>query len=127
MLPRNTKKNLNIYREKAAEIKAGYEKYLDDIISEMKRRIVKITSVVPNPEIDRLEEEIKQKENAKKITKDVPSFEKMGLDETLFVLKRFYKNNLELINDAILECVEKFETAGVNVVPEDFYYSIHAK
>ena len=127
VLPKNTKKNLNIYKEKAAEIKAGYETYLDDLISEMKRRIVKITSPVPNPEIDRLEEEIKQKENAKKITKDVPSFEKMGLDETLFVLKRFYKNNLELINDAILECIEKFENAGVNVGTEDFNYSIHAK
>ena len=127
VLPKTNKKNLKIYKDKAIEIKANYETYFKDILAEIKRRKVKILSLTPNPEIEKLKKQIEEKSYIKKANKDIPSFEKMELDEILFVLKRFYKNNLELVNDAIVRCLEKFEMVGIILSENDFNYSIHVK
>ena len=127
VLPKNNKKNLKIYQDKAAEIKNNYEEYLEDILSEIKRRVFKITSIKPDPEINKLIQEIAEKSDVTKFNKNVSSFEKMQLDEYLFVLKRFYKNNLELVNEAIVKCVEEFQIAGIGIRAEDFSYSVYAK
>ena len=127
VLPKNTKKNLKIYKDKASEIKVGYEDYLKNILAEIKRRKVRITSLSPNPEIKKLQEQIDEKSYIKKANRNIPSFEKMELDEILFVLKRFYKNNLELINESIVKSLEKFESVGVILSENDFNYSIHVK
>ena len=54
VLPKNNKKNLQEYKFKAAEIKQNYTTYLDQILAEMKRRTIKIKSVVPDPKIEKL-------------------------------------------------------------------------
>ena len=127
VLPRNNKKNLQLYKLKAAEIKQTYATYLDQILSEMKRRAVKIKSVEQDPKIEKLTQELKYMEKIKLLDKNTTSFEKMGLDETLYILRRFYKNNLELINDAIVNCLDKFRIVGVNLTAEDFGYSVYTK
>ena len=127
VLPKNNKKNLKIYQDKASEIKNNYEEYLEDILSEIKRRVFKITSIKPDPEIEKLTQEVKEKSEITKFNKNVSSFEKMQLDEYLFVLKRFYKNNLELVNEAIVKCIEEFQFAGISISSEDFNYSVYAK
>ena len=58
VLPKNNKKNLQAYKDKAAEIKQEYNTYLDEILSEMKRRMIKIKSIVPDPKIEKLTQEI---------------------------------------------------------------------
>lgn len=50
------------------------------------------------------------------------SFEKMKLDVTLFEIRRFYKNNLEKVNNNIAECIKKFEKVGIKLTEEDFNY-----
>ena len=127
VLPKTTKKNLKAYKDKAEEIKDGYEAYQKDIVAEIKRRRIKITSIAPNPEIDKLKKQISEKSYIKKANKNIPSFEKMELDEILFVLKRFYKNNLEIVNEAIVKCLEKFEMVGVILTEHDFNYSLYVK
>lgn len=127
VLPKNNKKNLQAYKDKAADIKRNYVTYLDEILSEMKRRTIKIKSFVPDTKIEKLEQEIKYMDKIELLDKNTTSFEKMGLDETLYVLKRFYKNNLELVNDAIVKCLEKFRIVGINLVADDFNYSIYTK
>ena len=54
-------------------------------------------------------------------------FEKMGLDETLYVLKRFYKSNLELVNSSILSCISAFRCVGIDLDLKDFNYSVYTK
>lgn len=127
VLPKNTKKNLQAYKDKAAEIKMGYETYLEQILSEMKRRVIKIKSFVPDPKVEKLAQELQYMDKINLLDKNTTSFEKMGLDEILYILKRFYKNNLELINDAIVKCLEKFRMVGVNLNEEDFNYSVYTK
>ena len=127
VLPKNNKKNLQSYKDKAAEIKQAYNTYLDQILSEMKRRTVKIKSIQPDPKVEKLTQELKYMDKIELLDKNKTSFEKMELDETLYVLRRFYKNNLELINDAIVKCLEKFRIVGVNLTSQDFEYSIYTK
>ena len=127
VLPKNNKKNLQAYKDKAAEIKRLYTIYLDEILSEMKRRTIKIKSSERDPKIEKLSQELKYMEKIELLDRNITSFEKMKLDETLYILRRFYKNNLELINDAIVKCLEKFRIVGVNLVAEDFEYSVYTK
>ena len=127
VLPKNNKKNLQAYKDKAGEIKQSYVTYLDQILSEMKRRAIKIKSVEQDPNIEKTAQQIKYMEKIELLNDNTTSFEKMGLDETLYVLRRFYKNNLELVNDAIVKCLEKFRIVGVNLDAKDFEYSVYTK
>ena len=127
VLPKNNKKNVKAYQDKAEEIKQEYVSFLNDITAEIKRRAVKINSISPNSKIDELVTELKGLEKIKLLDSNKTSFEKMELDEMLYVLKRFYKNNLELVNESILNCIEKFKAAGIDLEEKDFNYSIYTK
>ena len=127
VLPKNNKKNVKAYQDKAEEIKQEYVSFLNDITAEIKRRAVKINSISPNSKIDELVTELKGLEKIKLLDSNKTSFEKMELDEMLYVLKRFYKNNLEQVNENILNCIEKFKIAGINLEDKDFNYSIYTK
>ena len=54
VLPKNNKKNLQAYKDKAADIKRSYVTYLDEILAEIKRRTIKIKSFVPDTKIEKL-------------------------------------------------------------------------
>ena len=123
VMPKNTKKNTELYIKKVEEIKADYERYLNDIVLEIKRRANKINNIKENPEIKEVEEEIKKFDGLDLLGAGNTSYEKMKLDELLFILRRFYKNNLEQVNNNILSCIRKFSEVGVELKPEDFNYS----
>lgn len=127
VMPKNTKKNTELYLKKVEEIKADYERYLNDIVLEIKRRANKINNIKENPEIKEVEEEIKKFDGLDLLGAGNTSYEKMKLDELLFILRRFYKNNLEQVNNNILSCIRKFSEVGVELKPEDFNYSPFAR
>ena len=123
VMPKNNKKNTNIYKEKVQEIKKEYENYSKDIVLEMKRRANRINLVKENPEIKEVEAELQKFEGFDLFSLENTSYEKMKLDELLFILRRFYKNNLEQINNNILNCIKAFSKVGIELKPEDFNYS----
>ena len=128
VLPKNNKKNLQAYKDKAAEISNEYSNYLSEIINEMKRRAVKIKSFTPDSKIEEITNEIHKLGNIIGILNpNTTSFEKMQLDEILYVLKNFYKNNLELVNEAIVRAIDKFRMVGVYLTIDDFNYSAFTK
>lgn len=102
VMPKNTKKNTEAYVKKVEEIKGEYERYLNDVVLEIKRRANKINSIKENPEIKEVEEELKKFEGLDLLGQGNTPYEKMKLDELLFILRRFYKNNLEQVNENIL-------------------------
>lgn len=127
VMPKNTKKNTEAYIKKVEEIKTGYEQYLNEVIAEIKKRTNKINSIKENPEIKEVEEELKKFEGLDLLGVGNTSYEKMKLDELLFILRRFYKNNLEQVNNNILSCIRRFADVGVELKPEDFNYSPFAR
>lgn len=127
VMPKNTKKNTEAYVKKVEEIKGEYERYLNDVILEIKRRANKINSIKENPEIKEVEKELKKFEGLDLLGQGNTSYEKMKLDELLFILRRFYKNNLEQVNENILSCIRRFAEVGVELKPDDFNYSPFAR
>ena len=127
VMPKNTKKNTGLYIKKVEEIKTEYERYLDDVILEIKRRANKINSIKENPEIKEVKSELQKFEGLDLLGAGNTSYEKMKLDELLFILKRFYKNNLDQVNENILACIRRFAEVGIELKPEDFNYSPFAK
>ena len=127
VMPKNTKKNTENYLRKVEEIKQNYESYLNDIIAEIRKRVDKIDAIQENPEIKEVEEELKKFEGIDLLGAGNTSYEKIKLDELLFILRRFYKNNLEQVNNNILACIRKFSEVGVELKPEDFNYSPFAR
>lgn len=127
VMPRNNKKNLQAYKDKAREIKQMYMVFLDDILLEMKRRVLRIKSIEVDPKITNLTNEIENMDKIDLLNENTTSFEKMQLDKSLFVLKQFYKNNLELVNESIVECLKKFKKVGISLTAKDFNYSVYTK
>ena len=125
-LPKNNKKNLGIYVEKVEIKKQEYVEYLNDIIAEIKRRFNKFKSISIDPNIEKTEKEIKQMPSIKILNDNITSFQKMELDRLLYVLRRFYKNNLEVVNESIAQCIKEFNEVGIELQETDFNYSIYA-
>lgn len=127
VMPKNTKKNTEAYLKKIKEIKQEYQRYLDDIILEIKRRASKINGIKENPEIKEVEDELQKFKGLDLLGAGNTAYEKMKLDELLFILRRFYKNNLEQVNNNILDCIRRFSEVGIDLKPEDFNYSPFAR
>lgn len=127
VMPKNTKKNTEAYIKKVEEIKGEYQRYLNDIILEVKRRANKINSIKENPEIKEVEEDLEKFGELDLLGVGNTAYEKMKLDELLFILRRFYKNNLEQVNNNILSCIRRFNEVGVELKPDDFNYSPFAR
>ena len=127
ILPKNNKKNLNAYKEKCAEIKTVYANYFTEVTGEIKRRLLKLKSVEADFKIDELYQEMLNMQKIYILNPYVTSFEKMGLDELLYVLRRFYKNNLQSVDESIIRCLKKFREMGINLTENDFNYSFYTK
>ena len=67
VMPKNTKKNAELYVKKVTEIKEGYQKYLEEVITEIKRRAHKINSIKESPEIKQVEKELKKLRRQEKL------------------------------------------------------------
>lgn len=127
-LPKNNKKNLSKYIEKVSEIKKEYSEYKYSILKEIEKRYNKIIKVKRDEEIDKLETQVKEIDKIlDTIDEKKTSYEKMGLDKIIFKLGRFYKENLESINEEILSGINIFKEVGVVLTPNDFDYSIYVK
>ena len=55
------------------------------------------------------------------------SYEKMGLDINIYKLEKYYKENLENVNEQIASCIEKFHMVGIELNIEDFNYVSYVK
>lgn len=128
-MPKNNKRNKEKYRKSLEELKEEYIKVKEEIYNEIKRRLSeKVEQIKENPEIDQLKKSlIQMEENLFIIDYTKTPYEKMNLDENIWRLKRFYKDNLENVNKEILHCINSFEKFGINLVANDFNYSRYAK
>ena len=123
VLPKNNKKNKGIYVEKVNEVRQEYIEYQKLLVVEMKRREKKISLIRQNNKISEIENKLSNVTKLDILNEFNTSYEKMGLDEKLFILRRFYKNNLEEVNNSIAEAISMFHDVGVELTIDDFKYS----
>ena len=126
--PQNNARNIEKYKQKLMEIKEEYTKYEKEALEEITNRYNIIKNVKINPEIEKIKN---QKEGIEEklylINNEMSSYEKMGLDKSIFKLRRFYKENLEVVNTEILKVLNRFSQVGVNIDVNDFSYNEYVK
>ena len=128
-MTKNNKRNREKYRKSLEELKEEYTKIKEEIYNEINKRYSeKVGQIKENPEIEQLKKSLVQMdENLFILNPTKTPYEKMNLDENIWRLKRFYKDNLENVNKEILQCINSFEKFGVKLTPADFTYSRYAR
>ena len=126
-MPKNNEKNRKKYQEKLEELQKEYQEYKNEIVKILKQRYEKETNIEESNEIQNLENRLNTimgKWNF--LDDDKTSYEKMGLDKSIYKISKYYKDNLENINNQIAECIKKFASVGIKLEAQDFDYSIYA-
>lgn len=126
VLPQNNVRNRKKYIEKLEELINKYNNYKNDVYERVNNNYEKLINVAENTNLN-----IK-KDKALGLSKYFylfneynTSYEKMGLDVIIYNLRKYYKDNLETVNNNILDALNKFENVGVKLVADDFFYSIY--
>ena len=123
-LPVNTKRNKKAFLEKAIQMKEEYEGVRNEILKEIKAIYEQKTNIKENENLQTLQKQLKEIENIENIVDDIRnSYEKMGLDRVVHSLKRFYKTNLNKINEELKECIELFKKLQIKLTYKDFNFT----
>ncbi len=124
VLPRNNIRNIKKTYEKYEEIHNEFLEKRENIIKEIEKRFYKEKNVEKNNDIQKLELKINKIEEKLIFLNNITtSYEKIGISENIHNLKYFYMKDLNLVNQNILECIEKFKKIGIVLTAEDFTYN----
>ncbi len=123
-LPKNNEKNVSKYIEKSNSIYETYDEFKAKILAEIKNRFDSFNAFEKNPEINKLEDKLKDLETESVYFNSVNSpFEKTGLDKIIYSISKYYKGNLSKVNNDILKAINVFKDVGVTLDKDDFDYS----
>ena len=109
-MPRNNAKNVDKYLEKVLQLKKEYEGYQEEILNTFNKRYKNATNIQTTNEVENLEMRLNTIENTLYLlSNEKTSYEKMELDKIIYKIGRYYKENLQNINQQIDEAIMKFE------------------
>lgn len=126
-MPINNAKNLKLYKEKVQELKEEYSVYRDQLYAEIELRSKKYLSMKPSNKIEQINKELLGFKELALFNPINTPFEKLGLDNILYSLNHYFKNDLEVVNNDIKRVFEIFRAAGIELTSNDFAYSNYAK
>lgn len=125
-MPKNNSKNIKKYMGKIEELKEKSEQFQEIINKDLNKRYKNATEIAENKEIENLEKRINTIEKILYLLNDEKtSYEKMGLDRIIYKIDKFYKENLDSINEQIKEAINRFDLIGIRLELSDFNYSIY--
>lgn len=126
-MPRNNIKNNRDYENKIDELLEEYKEYQKDIATKLKKKYQAETKLESNADEENLEQRIKSIKCILDILDEYKtSYEKMELDKSIFKISKYYKDNLENVNNEIKLCINKFADVGIFLSQNDFCYSKYA-
>lgn len=127
-MPINNEKNIERYNEKIQELKNEYGNIKNKIVEEIQSRFKKKIDGKTKEETEYLKKELENYEYIMEIVNTIPSpYEKSNLDREIYKLGKYYKENLETVNNQILICITILRNLGVNISPQSFTISEYAK
>ena len=127
ILPVNTKYNRKRKIEFIDDAIEEDKKLINKISKEIDDRIVSLKSLEANNDIDKLYQEIEKCNIANEWNPYNTAYEKMHLDYYLYQLHRYYKEDLDGLNECIRRIIESFNKVDINLKPEEFTFSSDAK
>lgn len=120
----NNSKNIASYINEIEKIEQDVKNNIDQVIELLRSSNSKYDEIIPNPNIDILKKEIEELERKFILLNNFnSSFEKMGLDVITYDISKYYKGNLEQVNEDIKASLDKFKEAGITLTIKDFNYS----
>ena len=122
VMPRNNVKNDKEFLKKALVIKSEIEGNKNLLLEEIKNRFNSINSVVINPEIEGVKNDINSYSYLYLINEYSTSFEKSNLDRILHDIRKFYLSDLTKLNSNIKDAINVFREVGINLTVNDFRY-----
>ena len=128
VMPKNNKKNIYKYLEKIQSLIKEYEGYRNTIIKTLTKRYEKALDIEQTNEVENLSIRLNTIEKTLYLLSDEKtSYEKMELDKIIYKIGKYYKANLENINEQIEQAIIKFGSIGINLELSDFNYSIYVE
>ena len=123
ILPTNTKNNIKkklIYLE---EEENNNNKNIELVRNEILNRINKFNNLKINNNIEKYNKELEKCNIVNEWNNYNTSYEKMHLDYYLYQLHRYYKEDLEGVNNCIKNILESFKRVDINITVEDFDFN----
>ena len=100
---------------------------VSDVVKEIESRFAYFNNLSLNPQIKKLEEELEKCNIINEWNNYNTPYEKMHLDYFLYQLHRYYKNDLNSVNECIKKIIESFAKVEVNITSEDFEFNNYAR
>ena len=120
LMPKKGVKALRERNKKIEELQIKYKELAEATDKEMRNRYNKILKVSDNPDIPGIKKKMEDLNKMEQIIDKPSSFEKMNFDELMYKLNGYYKQNLEVTNQYICDCIIKFREVGIKISAEDF-------
>jgi len=124
-LPVNTKKNKGVYLERVKKCRDEYKYIEKQILKEIKK--VYEEELGENMDDDGLTDKLNKMNKFEGILTAIDKvktpYEKMKLDRPIYNLRRFYRKNLQTINQEIRNCIDLFSKVGINLTTNDFKFT----
>lgn len=124
VMPQNNEKDINEYKNAINSYIKEYKKYEKDINNILEQRYSESVILSENKDLTVIKSRILKLEEVLNLLNEYKtSYEKMGLDKIIYKMSKYYKENLDMINIQILECIKKFAEVGIILKISDFNYS----
>ena len=127
ILPVNTKYNRKRKIEFIDDAIEEDQKLINKVSKEIDDRIASLKGLEANNDIDKLYQEIEKCNIANEWNPYNTAYEKMHLDYYLYQLHRYYKEDLDGLNECIKRIVESFKKVDINLTVDEFVFSGDAK
>ena len=127
-MPVNNKKNIKLYNEKISDLKEEYGILREEVLNEISKRFEKKTRESDKKEIENIKKQIDNYSDIMNIINEkVGPYEKSGLNKEVYRLSRYYKENLENVNNQIFVCINILRNMGIDISVDDFDISEYAR
>lgn len=125
-LPTNTKTNIKKFNETIKEFSSKYEKYRDSVYKYIKAKNKSIKIKSSNKNTEEYINKINTLQEVRKVFNPYNTFyEKMGFDELIYRLSKYYVFNFDSVDKIINEFIDKFELVGIKLTERDFNYTYY--
>ena len=127
ILPVNTKYNRKRKVDYINDALVEDNELLDKVKIEIDKRISYLDKLKVNDDIEKLNNELEKCNIVNEWNTYNTAYEKMNLDYYLYQLHRYYKDDLDGLNECLNRIVESFKKVDVNLTPIDFTFSNDVK
>ena len=123
VLPRNNVKNSRVYYKKAVTMKEEATRFKQSLLKEIDKRYNSLIIKDENEDLISIRDKVLDtKKNLYLLNKYNDSYEKSSLDLLLYRIKKFYKNDLNRVNEDIEDVIDRFNQVGISLTGKDFFY-----